>query len=80
MADECDIAEAQEERARASAIDAVRRSVASQILKPRGACHYCGESLLAGVFCPAVDETGDGCARDYDIGKAAKLRNGTGAR
>lgn len=72
--DEADIAEMQEARSREAAIANARTGPAG--LKPCGACHYCGEGIRAGLFCPPVDASGDGCARDYDALKAADRRNG----
>lgn len=68
------MAEMQEAQSREAAIAKVRSSPAG--LRPCGACHYCGEGIRSGLFCPPVDTHGDGCARDYDIQKSANRRNG----
>jgi len=74
--DEADVAQAQEARSRESAIAYARSNSGPAALAPCGACHYCGEALSAGVFCPPVDDMGDGCARDHAALKAAEKRNG----
>lgn len=69
--DESDRATQQEELARAKAL-AFRRAVPS----PTGFCLNCGESLPPGhSFCEA-EADGDGCARDWEKARAARLRNG----
>lgn len=76
MATEDELATDLEEREREAAIAAVRRAVLPQALKQCGACHYCGESIRSGLFCQAIDTNDDGCARDYELEKDAKKRNG----
>lgn len=72
----CDLdrAREQEERDRAKAL-AFRRPV-STVPRPTGFCLNCGESLPPGQpFCEA-EADGDGCARDWEKARAARLRNG----
>jgi hypothetical protein len=69
--DESDRATQQEELARAKALE-FRRPVP----RPTGFCLNCGESLPPGQpFCEAEPD-GDGCARDWEKARAARLRNG----
>lgn len=63
MADIADLAENQIEQ---HLKDSMRRTKAVQRLIPAGYCHYCGEAIHNGLFCPPVDDDGDGCSRDYD--------------
>jgi len=67
-----DHASEQEDSERA-AVQAFRQFVP----KPTGFCLNCGEPLQpTDCFCqPEAD--GDGCARDWDRARAARLRNGT---
>jgi hypothetical protein len=60
-----------EELARAQALE-FRRAVPA----PTGFCLNCGESLPSGrLFCEAESD-GDGCARDWEKARIARLRNG----
>jgi predicted nucleic acid-binding Zn ribbon protein len=69
--DDSDRATQQEELARAQALE-FRRAVP----RPTGFCLNCGESLPPGQpFCSA-EADGDGCARDWEKARAARLRNG----
>lgn len=69
--DESDRATQQEELAREKAL-AFRKDVP----RPTGFCLNCGEPLPPNQpFCTA-DADGDGCARDWEKARAARLRNG----
>lgn len=72
--DVSDRATHQEELARDAAL-AFRRPV-SNIPPPTGFCLNCGETLPpAKPFCDPEPD-GDGCARDWEKARAARMRNG----
>ena len=58
-------------------VSAVELAYRRPVLKPCGACYFCGEQLPAGmVFCHSVLDNGDGCAQDFDRRTKSIVRQG----
>lgn len=74
MSDDADLAGELTEARDAAGVAYYTAESKRRALLPAGFCHYCGESVGAGlIFCPIADNA---CAQDYEYEQARRKANG----